>query len=111
MFCSPAAQAVHPSAFCSPPPRSIHLADRNLTFKGAHEWRYPRYRAQANVANPTIEQNNEKLFRLLVDGRLHTEPLLTHLVRPEEAVGAYQALRALDEDYLGVVIDWGTEEN
>jgi 2-desacetyl-2-hydroxyethyl bacteriochlorophyllide A dehydrogenase len=89
--------------------RSIHLADRNLQFKGAHEWRYPRYRSLTSPSQPSIEQNNEKLLTLLADGRLKVQPLMTHLVTPDNAPAAYHALRDNDPDYLGVVIDWNSD--
>ncbi len=86
--------------------RSIHLADRNIRFKGAHEWRFPRYRSQTKDSQTSIEQNNEKLLSLLAEGKLVSSPLLTHVLSPGEAPAAYQALRDRDEKYLGVVIDW-----
>ena len=86
--------------------RSIHLADRNIQFKGAHEWRFPRYRSQTWDSQTSIEQNNEKLLGLLAQGKLDASPLLTHLLRPQDAPAAYHALRDRDENYLGVVIDW-----
>ena len=86
--------------------RSIHLADRNIQFKGAHEWRFPRYRSQTKDSQTSIEQNNEKLLGLLAEGKLVSSPLLTHVLSPKEAPAAYQALRDRDENYLGVVINW-----
>lgn len=86
--------------------RSIHLADQNIQFKGAHEWLFPRYRSQTRDSQPSIEQNNEKLLHLFSQGKLVTAPLMTHVLSPEEAPAAYHALRDRDESYLGVVIDW-----
>ena len=86
--------------------RSIHLANQNIQFKGAHEWLFPRYRSQTKDSQTSIEQNNEKLLRFFRDGKLVTEPLTTHVLSPEEAPSAYQALRSRDESYLGVVINW-----
>ncbi|HIO03531.1 MAG TPA: zinc-binding alcohol dehydrogenase [Alphaproteobacteria bacterium] len=86
--------------------RSIHLANQNIQFKGAHEWLFPRYRSQTKDSQVSIEQNNEKLLRLFADGKLVTAPLLTHVLSPEESPSAYHALRDRDENYLGVVIDW-----
>ena len=57
-------------------------------------------------SKPSIEQNNEKIFRLLAEGKLQTEPLLTHVVSPEDAPDAYQAPRNRDDAYLGVIIEW-----
>jgi len=86
--------------------RSIHLANQNIQMKGAHEWLFPRYRSQTKESRVSIEQNNEKLLRLFDDGKLITEPLLTHVLSPEEAPVAYHGLRNHDERYLGVVINW-----
>lgn len=89
--------------------RSIHLANQNIQFKGAHEWLFPRYRAQTKDSQTSIEQNNEKLLRFFAEGKLVTEPLLTHVLSPLEVPTAYEALRNRDESYLGVVIDWNKE--
>jgi len=43
--------------------RSIHISNTNIQFKGAHEWKFPRYRSQTNDSQTSIEQNNEKLLR------------------------------------------------
>ena len=86
--------------------RSIHLANQSIQFKGAHEWLFPRYRSQTKDSQISIEQNNEKLLRLFADGKLFTSPLLTHILSPEEAPHAYDALRERDESYLGVIINW-----
>jgi len=86
--------------------RSIHLANQNIQFKGAHEWLFPRYRSQTKDSQISIEQNNEKLLRLFAEGKLVTEPLLSHILSPEDAPSAYHALRNRDESYFGVVIDW-----
>jgi 2-desacetyl-2-hydroxyethyl bacteriochlorophyllide A dehydrogenase len=86
--------------------RSIHLANQSIQLKGAHEWLFPRYRSQTKDSLISIEQNNEKLLHLFADGKLITDPLLTHVISPEEAPSAYEALRNRDESYLGVVFNW-----
>jgi len=86
--------------------RSIHLANQNIQFKGAHEWLYPRYRSQTKDSQTSIEQNNEKILRFLAEGKLVTGPLMTHVLSPEEALAGYQALRNRDESYFGVVVNW-----
>lgn len=86
--------------------RSIHLANQNIKMKGAHEWLFPRYRSQTKDSQISIEQNNEKLLRLFAEDKLITEPILTHVLSPEEAPSAYYGLRNRDESYLGVVISW-----
>ena len=86
--------------------RAIHIANTNIQFKGAHEWKFPRYRSQTKDSQISIEQNNEKLLRFFAEGKLVIEPLLSHVVSPEEAPEAYEGLKNRDENYFGVVIDW-----
>lgn len=86
--------------------RKIHLANTNIQIKGAHEWKFPRYKFQTQDSQTSIERNNEKLLRFFSDGKLITEPLLSHLVSPEEAPIAYEALKNKDENYFGVVVNW-----
>ncbi|NRB83707.1 MAG: zinc-binding alcohol dehydrogenase [Winogradskyella sp.] len=86
--------------------RKIHIANTNIQIKGAHEWKFPRYKFQTQNSQTSIERNNEKLLQFFSDGKLNTEPLLSHLVTPEEAPTAYEALKNKDENYFGVVINW-----
>jgi len=86
--------------------RKIHLANTNIQIKGAHEWKFPRYKFQTQDSQTSIERNNEKLLRFFSEGKLITEPLLSHLVTPEEAPIAYEALKNKDENYFGVVVNW-----
>ena len=86
--------------------RAIHIANTNIQFKGAHEWKFPRYRSQTKDSQISIEQNNEKLLRFFAEGKLVIKPLLSHVVSPEEAPEAYEGLKNRDENYFGVVIDW-----
>ena len=34
--------------------RSIHLANQNIQFKGAHEWLFPRYRSQTKDSQTSM---------------------------------------------------------
>ena len=86
--------------------RKIHIANTDIQIKGAHEWKFPRYKFQTQNSQTSIERNNEKLLQFFSDGKLNTEPLLSHLVTPEEAPTAYEALKNKDENYFGVVINW-----
>ncbi len=38
--------------------------------------------------------------------RIHTEPLVTDMVRPEEVEAAYRVLDEDTEHHLGVLVDW-----
>ena len=57
----------------------------------------------------SIERNSQIALNLIKSGSLKIEPVLTHTVRPEEAIKAYQGLKEQKDDYLGVVFDWLTQ--
>ncbi len=78
-----------------------------LTFKGAHEWRYPVHTDP--FLKHSIERNSQIVLNLIKSGSLKIGPVLTHILRPEEAVKAYQGLKEQKDDYVGVVFDWLTQ--
>ncbi len=75
-----------------------------ITFKGAHEWRYPVHKDP--FVKHSIERNSQIALNLIKSGSLKIQPVLTHILRPEEAVKAYQGLKEQKDDYVGVVFDW-----
>ncbi len=75
-----------------------------ITFKGAHEWRYP-VRAEKFLKH-SIERNSQIALNLIKSERLKLAPVLTHVLRPEEAERAYQGLRQQKDEFVGVVFDW-----
>ena len=86
---------------------NIHLWERNcVTFKGAHEWRYPLKQVPGGQVKHSIERNVEIVLRMIADGRLQVAPLHSHTLSPVEAPAAYAGLRAHKDEYLGVVYDW-----
>lgn len=76
----------------------------NVTFKGAHEWRYPV--ARDPFVKHSMERNSEIAMDLIRSGELQVAPLLTHRLSPDEAVRAYQGLKQQKDEYIGVVFDW-----
>ena len=83
----------------------IHLANRgSIQFKGAHEWRYPVKH------NPFVkhsrERNTKIIFKLIKNKRLKIKPLLTHILKPEEAEKAYNGLKDNKDEFLGVLFNW-----
>ncbi|MBB6733330.1 zinc-dependent alcohol dehydrogenase [Cohnella zeiphila] len=84
----------------------IHLDGSygNLTFKGAHEWRYPVL--PDRFAKHSLARNCGIILELMADGRLRIEPLISHVLKPEEAEQAYQGLRNDKDRYNGVLFDW-----
>lgn len=83
----------------------IHLHGHgNITFKGAHEWRYPV--ARDPYVKHSMERNSEIAMGLISSGALNVEPLHTHTLPPAEAPRAYEGLKQAKEEYVGVVFDW-----
>lgn len=82
----------------------IHQFRFRIDVKGAHEFRYPAKKT------PYVKHSTERTLEILMDymstGRFQVEPMLTHLVSPEEAPRIYQKLAERDEAYLGIVYDW-----
>jgi len=94
----------------------IHLAGYGcITFKGAHEWRYPVKERRSDILpseqnamiyKHSIERNTKINMQLIAEGKLKVEPLLTHRMRPEQCAEAYSGLRERQNEFIGVVFDW-----
>ena len=83
----------------------VHLWPRGcLTFKGAHEWRFPIH--QVEGSKHSIERNTRIALRLISEGKLKVRDLVTHIVKPEEIKVAYEGLLNKKDEYLGVILDW-----
>ena len=55
----------------------------NVTFKGAHEWRYPVPRDP--FVKHSIGRNAELALELIRSSELQVAPLHTHTLKPEQA--------------------------
>ena len=83
----------------------IHLDSLgNVTFKGAHEWRYPV--ARDPFVKHSIERNSEIAMDLIRAGDLQVAPLLSHKLSPYDAEKGYRGLQREKDSYVGVVFDW-----
>lgn len=82
----------------------VHQCRHNVTLKGAHEFIYPIGRSP--FVKHSAERTQEILMEYMENGRLNVKPMLTQLVKPEEAPVIYERLAAQDESYLGIVYDW-----
>jgi threonine dehydrogenase-like Zn-dependent dehydrogenase len=90
---------------------SVHSWNNGcLTFKGAHEWRYPVRHGALRRGDPipkhSLERNTRIVFDLMRSDRLAYRPLRTHLISPARAQEAYTGLRDQKDHWLGVVFDW-----
>ncbi|MBM4084838.1 MAG: zinc-binding alcohol dehydrogenase [Planctomycetes bacterium] len=76
----------------------------SLTLKGAHEWRFPLY--DDGFAKHSMERNAQVIFRLMQQGRLRLDGLISHVVPAQDAARAYDGLLADKDTWVGVVFDW-----
>ena len=70
--------------------RAQHLADQNITIKGAHEVRYPTW--DSPFVKHSRERNMRRIAKLLQDGRLSVAPMITEIAGPEAAGRVYREL-------------------
>jgi 2-desacetyl-2-hydroxyethyl bacteriochlorophyllide A dehydrogenase len=82
-----------------------HLYNRGcITFKGAHEWRYPI--EPNDFIKHSLVRNSSIVFELMKQKRLQIEPLISHVLKPEHAKEAYEGLKVNKDQYSGVLFDW-----
>jgi len=83
----------------------VHLWPRGcLTFKGAHEWRFPIHKTEGS--KHSIERNTKIALKLISERKLKARELITHIIKPEKIKEAYEGLLNKKDEYLGVIIDW-----
>lgn len=84
--------------------RTVHRANPNVTLKGAHGYSIPQ--APDPWVKHSVARNATVILDMLGRGELTVEPLLSRVVKPEEAPEAYRELRDHPDRLLGVVFDW-----
>jgi len=85
--------------------QKVHLWEHGcLTFKGAHEWRYPTRPTEGG--KHSITSNCRWLLQAIADERLLVGPVLTHRLDPARYQAGFEGLRDHKDEYLGVVFDW-----
>lgn len=82
--------------------RTMH--HRWIVIRGALEWRLPPHPIRGS--KHSIASNLQLILDLIQNGRLHLEPLVTHVIKPSQLLEAYHGLLDHKEVYLGVVVDW-----
>jgi threonine dehydrogenase-like Zn-dependent dehydrogenase len=82
-----------------------HLMGRGcITFKGAHEWRFPV--EPDKFVKHSLVRNSQIVFDLIAGNKLQLEPLISHVLKPADAAQAYDGLRHHKDEYSGVLFDW-----
>jgi threonine dehydrogenase-like Zn-dependent dehydrogenase len=85
--------------------RAVHRAAPNLTLKGAHGG---SIRALPDpYVKHSLVRNSRLVFDLVRSGQLQLAPLVSEVIKPEQAPEAYRTLREQPEKLLGVVMEWG----
>ena len=85
---------------------TLHLCSAETSVKGALEWRYPVLADPEGFTKHSVENNIRQLLRLLSQGKLAVDPLLTHLASPADCHAVYEGLANQKEVYTGAVFDW-----
>jgi threonine dehydrogenase-like Zn-dependent dehydrogenase len=80
----------------------IHLT--GVTLIGAHITTHPTHATPFN--RWTLENNRRLALRLIGDGSLTLDPLISHRVAAEEAPAIFDRLADRPHDFLGVLIRW-----
>ncbi|HAF61557.1 MAG TPA: hypothetical protein DCK95_04450 [Anaerolineaceae bacterium] len=80
----------------------IHM--HSLTLRGALEWHLPAYNADG--IKHSVSSNLDILLNLIRTDQLKVRQLISHIIRPDELLSAYQGLLTRKDKYLSVVIDW-----
>jgi 2-desacetyl-2-hydroxyethyl bacteriochlorophyllide A dehydrogenase len=91
----PSRQSIHPNTL-----------RWGLTLIGAHDSDPPR--DQQSRVRWDYWSNVDVVFRLLAEGRLDTDSLVTDVVSPDRADTVFERLEARNEGILGVIIDWAS---
>lgn len=77
---------------------------KELTLIGCHQ---PKCPTSETIYFPwTQSYNRRQILRMISDGRLHVEKLITHKIPYTEIAEAYRLLREEKDTALGIVLDW-----
>ncbi|MEI6513486.1 MAG: zinc-binding dehydrogenase [bacterium] len=81
-----------------------HLCPKLITFKGAHEWRYPM--KPNGVEKHSFLRNKKIILGLMKEGKLAIKPLMTHVMPPEDGQKAYEGLANHKDQFVSVLFDF-----
>ena len=81
---------------------AIHM--KNLTVLGALCRLFPYNQVDGSRYN--IKEGLDYLSGLILEGKIDTKRLISHVVSPDDAVAAYRGLMHDKNNYIGVIYDW-----
>ena len=71
---------------------------------GALEWTHPLDPTER--AHFSIRENYEQILQWIAGERLIVEPLISHVLSPDQCQTAYDGLLNRKDEYLGAIFDW-----
>jgi threonine dehydrogenase-like Zn-dependent dehydrogenase len=80
----------------------IHM--KMITLTGAFNGRYPFYKKEGS--RESIERNIASFFRLMTEGLVNPRNIISHVIKPEQAMEAYDGLFYHRETYFCAAFDW-----
>jgi 2-desacetyl-2-hydroxyethyl bacteriochlorophyllide A dehydrogenase len=82
--------------------KDVHC--KALTIIGAHNNSRPKQ--ESSPGYWTVRDDAHTVLRLLASGRLNVAPLISHRVKSENAMEAYQLLGSWNDTLVGAVLQW-----
>lgn len=88
-----------------------HLAEfGNITIKGAHEYRFPVGQDADHFYRHSFESNVRIILEKIRSGKILTDELVSHQIKPEESPNIYENLLKDSDRFMGVLINWESTE-
>lgn len=84
-------------------PMLLRIHMEAIRMIGSLEWRWPRHETDRV---PDIVTNYRLITDWIADGKLVTDPLLSHLASPADCQEIYDGLTTNKEEYISAVFDW-----
>jgi 2-desacetyl-2-hydroxyethyl bacteriochlorophyllide A dehydrogenase len=84
-------------------PMLLHIHLEAIRMIGALEWRWP---ASESDRNWSLLDNYRQIAHWIAEGRMLTDPLLTHLADPSDCQRIYDGLTQRREEFLSAVFQW-----
>lgn len=84
-------------------PMLLHIHLEAIRMIGALEWRWP---ASESDRNWSLLDNYRQIAHWIAEGRILTDPLLTHLANPADCQRIYDGLTQNREEFLSAVFQW-----
>ena len=81
-----------------------HIHMNMITVTGAFNGRYPFYRKEGS--RESIERNLSSFVSLIKEGIINPARIISHVIKPENAMEAYDGLYNHRDSYHCVVFDW-----